>query len=173
MENYEFIYGALFIMCLRIIDVSIGTIRTLFTVQGRRFQAGALGFVEVTIWVFAIRHIMLHLDNIINIFGYSTGFALGTIIGITLEQKLGTGYVQIYVISMYFADKIADELRKNNIGVTILPGEGTRGGVAILLIIIIRKRQKELIKLIDSIDSKAFISIQSALPYRGYIHPKN
>jgi uncharacterized protein YebE (UPF0316 family) len=173
MENYEFIYGALFIMCLRIIDVSIGTIRTLFTVQGRRFQAGALGFVEVTIWVFAIRHIMLHLDNIINIFGYSTGFALGTIIGITLEQKLGTGYVQIYVISMYFADKIADELRKNNIGVTILPGEGTRGGVAILLIIIIRKRQKELIKLIESIDTKAFISIQSALPYRGYIHPKN
>lgn len=173
MENYEFIYGALFIMCLRIIDVSIGTIRTLFTVQGRKFQAGALGFVEVTIWVFAIRHIMLHLDNIINIFGYSTGFALGTIIGITLEQKLGTGYVQIYVISMYFADKIANELRKNNIGVTILPGEGTRGGVAILLIIIIRKRQKELIKLIDSIDSKAFISIQSALPYRGYIHPKN
>ncbi|HEY5122116.1 MAG TPA: DUF5698 domain-containing protein [Ignavibacteria bacterium] len=173
MENYEFIYGALFIMCLRIIDVSIGTIRTLFTVQGRKFQAGALGFVEVTIWVFAIRHIMLHLDNIINIFGYSTGFALGTIIGITLEQKLGTGYVQIYVISMYFADKIADELRKNNIGVTILPGEGTRGGVAILLIIIIRKRQKELIKLIESIDTKAFISIQSALPYRGYIHPKN
>ncbi len=159
-------------MCLRIIDVSIGTIRTLFTVQGRKFQAGALGFVEVTIWVFAIRHIMLHLDNIFNIFGYSTGFAFGTIIGITMEQKLGTGFNQLYVISMYFADKIADELRKSNIGVTILPGEGTRGGVAILLIIITRKRQKELIKLIENIDPKAFISIQSAIPYRGYISPR-
>jgi uncharacterized protein YebE (UPF0316 family) len=152
--------------------VSIGTIRTLFTVQGRKFQAGALGFVEVTIWVFAIRHIMLHLDNIFNIFGYSTGFAFGTIIGITMEQKLGTGFNQLYVISMYFADKIADELRKSNIGVTILPGEGTRGGVAILLIIITRKRQKELIKLIENIDPKAFISIQSAIPYRGYISPR-
>jgi uncharacterized protein YebE (UPF0316 family) len=172
MDNFELIYGALFIMCLRIIDVSLGTLRTLFMVQGRRFPAGALGFIEVTIWIFAIRHIMLNLDNIFNVFGYSTGFAIGTILGITLEQKLGSGFVQIYIISVHFADKIADELRKNKIGVTILPGEGTRGGVAILLVLITRKRQKEIIKIIEKIDSSAFISVQSAIPFRGYIHPK-
>jgi uncharacterized protein YebE (UPF0316 family) len=172
MENFEFIYGALFIMCLRMIDVSLGTMRTLFTVQGKRLRAGSLGFFEVTIWIFAIRHIMLHLDNIFNIFGYSTGFALGTVIGITIEQRIGSGFVQIYVISTHFADKIADELRKSQIGVTILPGEGTRGGVAILLVLIIRKRQKEVIKIIEKIDSAAFISIQPAVPFRGYIQPK-
>ena len=90
-----------------------------------------------------------------------------------LEQKSGTGFVQIYLISIYFSDKIAEELRINNIGLIILPGEGTRGGVAILLIIIIRKRQNELVRIIENIDQKAFISIQSALPYRGYIHPKD
>jgi uncharacterized protein YebE (UPF0316 family) len=157
-------------MCLRIFDVSLGTIRTLMTVQGRKYIAGAIGFFEVTIWVIAIRHIMQNLDNIWNIFGYSTGFALGTIIGITIEQMLGSGYLQLYIFSMNYADAIADELRKNKIGVTLLPGEGGSGGVAILMVLIIRKRKKELIKIIDKIDPKAFISVQTATPYRGYIH---
>jgi len=113
---------------------------------------------------------MQNLDNLWNIIGYSTGFALGTIIGITIEQMLGSGYLQLYIFSMNFADAIADELRKNKIGVTLLPGEGGSGGVAILMVLIIRKRKKELIKIIDKIDPKAFISVQTATPYRGYIH---
>lgn len=169
----DFIYyllGALLIMSLRIIDVSLGTIRTLVTVQGKKYIAAAIGFFEVTIWVIAIRHIMQNLDNLWNILGYSTGFALGTIIGISLEQMLGSGYLQLYIFSMNYADSIADELRKNKIGVTLLPGEGGSGGVAILMVLITRKRKKELLKIIDAIDPSAFISVQTATPYRGYIH---
>lgn len=169
----EFVLSALMIMGMRITDVTVGTIRTLMVVQGRKYWAGLLGFIEVTIWIVAIRHIMLNIDNLWNILGYSTGFGLGNIIGITLEQKFGLGFVQIYVISMYYSDKIALELRKNNFGVTILPGEGGSGGYAILVILTTRKRQKELINIVESIDPKAFISIQSATPYRGYIHSRN
>jgi uncharacterized protein YebE (UPF0316 family) len=165
----EFIYSALFIMCLRIMDVTVGVMRMLMVVQGRKYVAGALGFVEVTIWAFAIRHIMLNLDNILNIFGYSTGFAIGNVLGITVEQKFGFGYMQIYVVSMHFTDKIADKLRNSGFGVTILPGEGGRGGVAILVMLIARKRQHEVIEIIEKIDPKSFISVQPAVPYRGYI----
>jgi uncharacterized protein YebE (UPF0316 family) len=167
----ELLYSALFIMVLRVMDVTVGVIRTLMVVQGKKYMAGLLGFIEVTIWVFAIRHIMLNLDNVWNVFGYSTGFALGNILGITVEQKFGSGFVQIYVVSMHYTDKIADALRKNKIGVTILPGEGGRGGVAILVLLISRKRQMEAIEIVESIDSKSFITVQPAFPYRGYIRP--
>jgi uncharacterized protein YebE (UPF0316 family) len=113
------------------------------TVQGRKYIAGGIGFFEVTIWVIAIRHIMQNLDNLWNILGYSTGFALGTIIGISIEQFLGAGYVLIYIFSMNYADAIADELRKNKVGVTLLPGEGGSGGIAILMVLVTRKRKKE------------------------------
>lgn len=171
-QNFTYLlFSALLIMCLRIFDVSLGTIRTLMTVQGRKYVAGGIGFIEVTIWVIAIRYIMQNLDNLWNILGYSAGFALGTIIGITIEQILGSGYLQLYIFSMNYADAIADELRKNKIGVTLLPGEGGSGGVAILMVLITRKRKKELIKIIDEIDPKAFVSVQTATPYRGYIRP--
>ncbi|MGE5812625.1 MAG: DUF5698 domain-containing protein, partial [Ignavibacteria bacterium] len=61
----EMILGALLIMCMRICDVSIGTMRTLLVVQGRKYRAALTGFVEVLIWILAIRFIMQHLDNIV------------------------------------------------------------------------------------------------------------
>ncbi len=159
-------------MVMRITDVTLGTIRTLTVVQGRKYPAGALGFIEVTIWIFAIRHIMMHLDNLWNILGYSSGFALGNVIGIYVEQRFGVGFAQLYVISLHYTDKIANELRRNKFGVTVLPGEGGRGGIAVLVILTTRKRQKEAIGIIDSLDPKAFISIQSAIPYRGFVHSR-
>jgi uncharacterized protein YebE (UPF0316 family) len=166
----ESILGSVMIMCMRICDVSIGTMRTIFVVQGRKYYAGMFGMVEVLIWVFAIRYIFQHLDYIPNLFGYAIGFGLGNIIGITIEQKIGLGYVQLNIISRFSTDKIADTLRRNKYGLTILPGEGGSGGVAILVIITPRKNQKKVISLIESIDDKAFITIQYSLPYRGFIH---
>jgi len=166
----ELILTALQIMGMRITDVSLGTIRTLMTVRGKKYIAGTIGFFEVTIWVVAISTVFQHLDNAFNILGYSGGFALGTIIGITIEQKIGSGFLQIQIISMHYADKIADSLRINKIGVTILPGEGTRGGVALIVAMIARKRQKEVINIVEEIDPDAFITIQSVDTYRGFIH---
>ncbi len=168
----EILISAVMIMCMRIVDVTISTIRTLMVVQGRKYLAGILGFIEVTIWIFAIRHIMLHIDNLWNILGYSTGFGLGNIIGITLEQKFGMGHVQVYIISRYYSDKIANELRKNKFGVTILPAEGGSGGQTIIVTIIARKRQEELLNIVESIDKDAFVTIQSATPFRGYIQTR-
>jgi len=168
----EYVISALQIMFLRIVDVSLGTFRTLSTVQGRRYLAGILGFIEVTIWVVAISTVINNLNNLFNILGYSTGFALGTILGITLEQKVGAGFLQLNIISMHYTDAIADTLRQNKIGVTIVPGEGGRGGVALLIALISRKRESEVIALIEDIDPNAFISVQSATAYRGYVPPR-
>jgi uncharacterized protein YebE (UPF0316 family) len=164
------IIGALLIMLMRVCDVSIGTMRTILVVQGRKYHAALAGFFEVLIWIFAIRFIMQHLDNIANLFGYAAGFALGNIIGITIEQKIGLGYVQLNVISRHMTDQIADSLRRFKYGVTILPGEGGSGGVAVIVLIISRKQQKKVIGLIESIDKTAFITIQHSIPYRGFIH---
>lgn len=167
----ETILFALMIMTLRIIDVSLGTIRMIITVQGKKYIAGTIGFFEVTIWVVAISSVMSQLNNWINVAAYSSGFALGTIIGITLEQKLGSGFVWLNIISMNFVDDITNALRKNKFGVTLIPGEGASGGVTVLLVLIPRKRQKEVMQLIIEIDPKAFVTMQSSIPHRGgYLH---
>ncbi|HEX9252983.1 MAG TPA: DUF5698 domain-containing protein, partial [Ignavibacteriaceae bacterium] len=167
---FEAISGAVLIMFMRICDVSIGTMRTILVVQGRKYLAGLAGSIEVLIWVFAIRYIFQNLDQVINLFGYSIGFGLGNIIGITIEQKIGLGFAQLNIISKIASEKIIEILRKQKYGVTVLPAHGVSGQLSIIVVIIPRKFQKKLIKLIESIDSNAFITVQHSLPYRGFIH---
>jgi len=166
---FETVYGAFIIMLMRMCDVSIGTMRTILIVQGKKYLAGMAGFFEVLIWVFAIRFIFQHLDNYANLFGYAMGFGLGNVLGIALEHKIGFGYIQLNIISKHFTDEIAGVLRRSKYGVTILPGEGGTGGVSIIVVITARKYQKKLIQLIESVDKDAFITVQHSLPYRGFM----
>jgi uncharacterized protein YebE (UPF0316 family) len=166
----DYILGALFIMALRMLDVSFGTFRTIMVVQAKKYLAALIGFCEVLIWIFGMRYIFQNLDNTYNMIGYALGFSFGNIIGITLEEKVALGYVQVNIISMHFAEKIADELRKAKFGVTILPAEGGTGGISLIVILIRRRDLSKAKKIIEAIDNKCFISVQHSRPYRGFIH---
>jgi len=155
---------------MRIADVTIGTFRTLLVVQAKKYLAALAGFIEVLIWIFAMRYIVQHMDNTINLIAYATGFGLGNLLGISLEEKIAIGFVQVNIMSLYATDKIADELRIAKFGVTILPAEGASGGLAILVAIIRRRDLKELMDIVEKIDKKSFITTQFARPYRGFIH---
>lgn len=168
--EWSIISGALLIMCMRIADVTLGTFRTLLVVQGKKYYAALTGFCEVLIWIFAMRFIVQHMDHTINLIGYATGFALGNILGITLEQRVALGYTQINIVSLHHTDTIANKLRQAKFGVTILPAEGSVGGVSILLVIVKRKYQKKVMEIAESVDKHSFITIQQSMPYRGYTH---
>jgi uncharacterized protein YebE (UPF0316 family) len=144
--------------------------RTILVVQGKKYYAGLAGMIEVLIWVFAIRYIFQNLDEVINLFGYAIGFGIGNILGITIEQKIGLGFAQLNIISKIASEKIIEILRKQKYGVTVLPAHGVSGQLSIIVVIVPRKFQKKVIKLIESVDSNAFITVQHSLPYRGFIH---
>ena len=104
---------ALFILCIkvffiRIIDVSLGTIRTIITVKDKRFLAAFIEFVEVLVWFVVAKEAINTDDNSVLIaVSYSLGFATGTYIGAYLSSKYIKGNFGIQVIT----DKI--ELIKN------------------------------------------------------------
>ena len=166
----DVLIGALLIFGLRICDVSMGTVRTMFTVQGRKLSASVIGFFEVIIWAMAIRQVFAQLDNLWNILAYGAGFATGTWLGIAIEHKLAIGFTHVYVISRHNADDIANALRINKFGVTIIPAEGGSGGMPIVTSLIRRSRTRELKNIVDAIDGNALISMHSSTIYRGFMH---
>lgn len=167
---WEVIFGGVLIMLMRVADVTLGTFRTILVVNAKKYPAAITGFFEVLIWIFAMRYIVQHLDQTINLFGYAVGFGLGNLLGITLEEKVALGYVQLNIISRHFTDTIANKLRLSKYGTTILPAEGGSGGVSILVVLIKRRDLKNVSKIIDSVDPKSFVTIQHSRPYRGFIH---
>lgn len=149
----------LLIFCLRICDVSIGTVRVIYTIRGNRIASASLGFIESFVWIFAISRAMAYVNNPINMVAWAGGFAAGTVLGITLERWIATGHILMRVISVDKSGSLRDALRACGVGVTAVPGEGRGGAVHVLFAVAPRKLGKAMIKTVQTVDPDAFITI--------------
>jgi len=153
----------LLIFCARIVDVSIGTMRTIVTVQGRTRLAFVLGFIEVTLWVTIISAIVkqIHTAPVLAVF-YGLGFATGNVVGIALERKLALGHLALRAFTRKAGSALAAKLRAAGQVVTTFEGEGRDGPVTELLVVCRRKDIKWILDLIKADDPDAFYIIEQA-----------
>lgn len=151
---------ALLIFAMRIADVSLGTIRTIYTIRGQRTVAMCLGVIESGVWILAIsKAVALMQHNPWAMVGWACGFGAGTYVGITVEKWLAAGHILMRVISLDNACELRDALLAENVGVTRLPGEGRNGEVNVLFVVAPRRRTKDLLAKVQAIDAEAFITI--------------
>ncbi len=161
--SWHILLIGLLIFCARIVDVSIGTFRTIVTVQGRTRLAFALGFMEVTLWVTIISTIVkqIHTAPVLAIF-YGLGFATGNVAGIALERKLALGHLALRVFTRKAGVPAAARLRAVGQVVTTFQGEGRDGPVTELLVVCRRRDIKWILDLIKTDDPDAFYIIEQA-----------
>lgn len=160
-------WGALFIFCLRIVDVSLDTMRVLFAIRGKRAIAGVLGFFQALIWIFAVGTAIQHLDSWFHVFGYAGGYAMGTFVGITIERAVAYGLATVRIVSQHGGVEIAEALRERGYGVTEMAGFGREGGVEIANCVVQRAHLDEVIGLIDRWDPDAFVTVEEPRVLRG------
>ena len=160
------------IFLARLCDVSVGTIRIIMLNRGRRSIAPVLGFVEVLIWLIAIRQIFQHLDNAAAFLAYALGFAAGTMVGMSLENKLAIGNVAIRVITSEDARDLIDKLSESKFGVTSFAAEGVNGKVRLIFSIAARKQLGRALEIINELHPKAFISISDVRSVSEGVFPE-
>lgn len=160
-------FGALLIFSLRIVDVSCDTMRVLFAVRGKRLVAGLLGFFQALIWIFAVATAIRYVDSWLHILGYAAGYAMGTMIGISIERAVAYGLNTVRIVSQHGGVEIAEALRDRGYGVTELAGFGREGGVEIVNSVVQRAHLEEVMKIVDRFDSDAFVTVEEPTILRG------
>jgi uncharacterized protein YebE (UPF0316 family) len=80
------LFVTLAIILLRIGDMSLDTLRVLYTMRGRKKTAWVLGFFQALMFITAISQVLLHLDNWLDIIAYAAGFATGNVVVYTLKS---------------------------------------------------------------------------------------
>jgi uncharacterized protein YebE (UPF0316 family) len=89
MLDTQTIVTGFIVFFARICDVSIGTVRTITTVQGRTGIAFILAVFEITIWISVAGVVINQIrENPILIFFYALGYATGNVVGIITEKNL-------------------------------------------------------------------------------------
>ena len=116
------------IFFVRIIDVSLGTFRTMETVKGKTKEATIIGFFELLVWFLIVKEALNTTSNSIFIaISYAGGFAAGTYIGSMLSNKYIKGNLSVEIITNKAYPDMVDGLRKNGFAVSVMEVLGKKG----------------------------------------------
>jgi uncharacterized protein YebE (UPF0316 family) len=153
-------WGPVIIFGLRIVDVSMSTVRIVLAVRGHKFVTPFIGFFEVLIWVFAVGNAIRFLDSPLHLLGYAGGFATGNVVGLLIEEKLAIGYATIRIVSRHVGVEMADGLRAIGFGVTEFSGQGRDGRVEVVYTVCKRRDVERVMAAVEQWDPQAFITVE-------------
>ena len=159
-QFYAWVILPIIIFLARVCDVTLGTIRIIFTSRGKRNLAPLLGFVEVLIWIVVIGQLVQNLGSITSYLGYAAGFAVGNFVGMYIEDHLALGTLIVCTIVPGGGDELMKTLRTAGYGVTGVNGEGANGPVKLVYTIVKRRNLKDVVNLIHATHPKAFLSVE-------------
>lgn len=146
------------IILARITDVSLGTIRTVCVVTGRRWLAWGLGFFEVLIWVTVVSRVIDNLNQPAYAVSYALGFATGNYVGMAIESWLALGQQVVRVFTRQ-GDYVAEQLRQAGYRVTRFDGRGRDGPVALLYTEIPRRRLRAALDHVHELDPHCYYTV--------------
>lgn len=158
------------IFLVRIIDVSLGTFRTIITVKGKALYASLIGFIEVFVWFLIVREALnTNVESIWIAISYSLGFATGTYIGSLLSNHFIESLLTIQIITEKYS--LVHILRENGYGLSVINVNGINETEKYMLIIEIKgKSLKHLRSIAESVDKNCFFIVtETKYVQNGYI----
>ena len=150
------------IFLARIVDVSLGTIRTILTIKRKTLIASFIAFIEVFIWfVIAKEALNIKINSFWIPFSYSLGYASGTFIGSFISNRIVNDemFLEVIIDNKYLY--IVNQVRKMGYGISIINLEkGYNDNQNVLLLIQTkRKRLNELINIIKKNTNQFFMIV--------------
>ena len=158
----------MFVLCFkiffaRIIDVSLGTIRTVLVVRGRRFTPAFIAFFEVLIWFLIAREALTtEVTSILIPICYAGGYATGTYIGGFISNNLVEGLIGVNVTTKTSgAKQMVEEIRSAGFGVSVIDLKNPQDDEdkTMLIVQLNKSKLKTLTAIIRKNDPDAFVVI--------------
>lgn len=133
----------------RMADVTLGTIRTVLVVAGRRTLAGALASVEAGMWLAAAAFVLDDLSLAGGV-AFAAGVGFGTALGLSVVRAAAWGLTTVRVfVDAAGGEPLAQWIRERGHAATVFVGEGRDGPKAMVLSIVTRREARGLAAAVD------------------------
>jgi len=168
----------LFLLCVkiffaRIADVTLGTIKTVFSVRGKTIKAGCLTFVEILIWFLVAREALnTDYESIWIAIAYAGGCTAGNVIGTLISTKFVNTLISVEVTTSKATIKNINKIRDEGFGVSVVNTTSSYddSNNNLLFITLNSRNLEQLKKVIQEIDPNAFMVVnESKIVHNGFI----
>jgi len=153
----------------KIIEVAIGTVRSILVVKGYRKLASVLAIFEILLWVFIASRVITGLtEDPLKGIAYSIGFAAGVYVGSLIEQKLAFGMLNVQIITTVEGHlQIAESLRESGFGVTTIDAKGRSENRRILMVLANRHGSEKITQQVKLINPDAVVVVNDIISLSG------
>ena len=160
----------LFLLCVkiffaRILDVSLGTVKTVFSVRGKVLKAGVLAFIEIFIWFLVAREALnTDYDSIWIVISYAGGFTASSIIGTFISSRFVNTLISVEVTTSKATIENINRIRDEGFGVSVVNTTSSYDDANnnILFITLNSRNLDHLKEILQKIDPQAFIVVNEA-----------
>lgn len=160
-------FQLLFIFLARIVDVSMGTIRTILIIRGDKWTAAIIGFFEIMVYTVALGMVVGALSDPVKLVVFCLGFSLGVVVGSLIEERLALGYRGVQVIIDREHSYIVEELREEGFPVTTWEAQGKLGPKMVLNMVLKRQMARRVTAYITEREPEAFVVFMEPKHFRG------
>ena len=155
------------IFIFKIIENTLSTLRIILVSNGKKILGAILQGIVSIVWVISTSLVVISIQkDPLKIISFTLGALIGSYIGSIIEEKLALGTnIITTIINKNLTEKIIYALKKQKHEAIILNGKNIYEQKNILLIIVKRKQNQNIIKLIKNIDKSAKIIIENAITH--------
>ncbi|MFP4479097.1 MAG: DUF2179 domain-containing protein [Candidatus Izemoplasmatales bacterium] len=168
------LWEMMLILVVKVIEVSVSTLRIIFIGKGLRKPGALLALVEILLWVFMASSVITGIaETPLKGVYYSIGFALGVYLGSIIEDRIGVGKILIQAIIMKEeAKNVTNALRDAGYAVTSIDAHGKYKERVVLMIFANRKNKYSIIDIINNTDDDALVVTNDvSMVSGGFVSP--
>jgi uncharacterized protein YebE (UPF0316 family) len=154
------ILGALAIFLVRLLSITLATVRFLIMGRANKAFVTSIAFFEALTFALTFGVVAQDLGNLWNLFAYCFGFAAGTLTGTLVEARLATGFATVNIISMGKSLPVAEAIRAAGFGATRSAGEGNTGTVGLVRVVVKRRDAAQIMDIAQEIDPRSFVTVE-------------
>lgn len=159
----------------RILDVTLNTIRTFYTLKGKSTISTIISFFEVLVWFLVAREALnINLNSVWIPISYALGYATGNLLGSFISNNYIKTEINVTVITKK-NNNLVNILRDNEYEISIIDLKNSFDNVKKQMLIIEtnKKNYKRLIHIIKSYDINSCIMVSDIKKIEKYTLEKS
>ena len=156
--------GGVGMTLLAMTGVGLWTLRVALTARGRKLVGAGVAAIEAVVFALAFTSVASNLGSPVRLTGYAVGVALGTLLGLAVNERLPAGASEVDIVVEGHDPPLTQRLRLLGWPVTTFPGDGPSGPVTIICVAVDQSRVRELTATLLRLAPEAFWTVQDLGP---------
>jgi uncharacterized protein YebE (UPF0316 family) len=140
-------------------SVGLWTLRVTFAARGRKLLGAAVAAVEAVVFAMAFSNLAASLDAPVRVLGYACGVALGTVLGLYLDERATRGKSDVPMVADSDDLGLAETLRSHRTA-TSFCAEGPRGSVTVAFLGVDDAQVAQVVDALQESLPEAFWEVQ-------------